>query len=199
MIDHSTPSFSDRLSAHSASRSAMAIALLWGLAEATLFFLVPDIYLGLVALFNWRKGLWATTFTVTGAMIGGVIMYALAVQNPDGMMSLLAHIPLINANMVKSVGEQMRSAGLMAMVTGPLQGTPYKVYAVQAGVQRLPIVPFLLLTIPARLERILPVALAGASGGVLFRPFIQRRTQVVVGLYAALWIGIYALYYWRFR
>lgn len=175
------------------------IAWFWGLAEATLFFLVPDIYLGFVAIFSWRKGLWATAFTVLGAIVGGAIMYALAANNPKRMLDLLTYIPLINVNMVNAVGEQMRVEGLNAMVVGPLQGIPYKVYAVQAGAQRLPFVVFLLLTIPARLERILPVALVGAVGGVLFRSFIRRHTKLVVAAYAAFWLCVYALYYLRLR
>src|SRR6185436_11439838 len=125
-MTHSPSSLFDRLSAHSAARRALVIAFLWGFAEATLFFLVPDIYLGFVALFNWRRGLWATAFTVLGAIVGGAIMYTLAVHSPEGMTSLLTRIPLINALMVKTVGEQMQQAGLIALVTGPLQGIPYK-------------------------------------------------------------------------
>ena len=187
------------LTAHSASRGALVIAFLWGLAEATVFFLVPDIYLGLVALFNWRQGLRATLVTVAGALIGGAIMYALAASNGAVMNQFLSHVPLINADTVNSVAEQMRADGLSALVTGPLQGIPYKVYAAQAGRQGLPLLPFLLITIPARLERILPVALAGAVAGVLFKRFVQKYTRLIVGAYALMWAGIYILYYLRFR
>jgi membrane protein DedA with SNARE-associated domain len=188
-----------RLSAHAASRNALLIAGLWGLAEATLFFLVPDIYIGLVALFNWRRGLWATAFTVLGALVGGAVMYALAANNPPGMQALLTYVPLVSRDMVNTVGEQLRTQGLAALVTGPLQGIPYKVYAVQAGAQRLPFAAFWLLTIPARLERILPVALIGAAAGTLLRSFIQRHTKWVVAAYAAFWLVVYALYFVRLR
>ncbi len=194
-----TSSLYTRLQQHSASTLSIIIAFLWGLAEATLFFLVPDIYLGLVALFNWRRGLWATAATVAGAIVGGAVMYALAANNSEAMIQLLGRIPLINADMVSGVGEQMRTEGLLAMVSGPLQGIPYKIYAVQAGAGRLPLISFLLLTIPARLERILPVAVAGAVVGLVFKKFIQRRATLVVGAYGLMWLGVYVLYYFRFR
>ncbi|MBI3243963.1 MAG: hypothetical protein HYZ49_16900 [Chloroflexi bacterium] len=194
-----TSSLYTRLERHSASTLSIVIAFLWGLAEATLFFLVPDIYLGLVALFNWRRGLWGTAATVAGAIVGGGVMYALAASNGPAMLQLLDRVPLINAGMISNVGEQMRSNGLLAMISGPLQGIPYKVYAVQAGAGRLPLISFLLLTIPARLERILPVAVAGAVVGVVFKKFVRRYTALVVGAYGLMWLGVYVLYYFRFR
>jgi membrane protein DedA with SNARE-associated domain len=93
----------------------------------------------------------------------------------------------------------MRLMGLHALVAGPLQGIPYKVYAAQAGSLGFPLLPFLLITIPARLERILPVALLGAVMGVVFKEFIRHRAKLIAIVYIAFWICIYVLYYMRFR
>jgi membrane protein YqaA with SNARE-associated domain len=188
-----------RLSAYSAAPLVLAAALLWGLAEATFFFIVPDIGIGLIALLSWRKGLWATALALAGALIGGTIMYALALHNAEAASRFLSHIPLIDAELIRSVGVQMRSSGLVAMISGPLQGTPYKIYAVQAGALKLPFLQFLLLSVPARLERILPVAMACCLAGVAFRGFVQRRAGIVVGCYLALWIAVYAFYSWSLR
>ena len=92
------------------------------------------------------------------------------------------------------VSERLHAEGLLALVSGPLLGIPYKIYAVQAGQQQLPLLPFLLVTIPARLERILPAALAGAGAGILFRKFIQQHAGLVAGAYVLLWLGIYGVY-----
>ena len=188
-----------RLANHNNLRGGFVIAFLWGLAEATVFFLVPDIYLGFAGLFNWRKGLLATAFVVAGSVLGGAIMYALAAHNAVEMNKFLTALPLINTDMVNSVKEQVQTNGVGALLTGPLQGIPYKVYAVQAGEQGIPLLSFLLATIPARLERVLPVVLAGAITGVAFRKYIQHHTSLVLGAYVALWGCIYTLYYFRFR
>ena len=188
-----------RLERHTTSNISLVIALLWGLAEGTLFFIVPDVYLGLVALLHWRKGLLATLAAVAGAMIGGAIMYALAVNNGTAMTQLLVLVPLISPEMVRTAAAQMQVGGLGAMLRGPLHGIPYKIYAVQAGRQHLPFLPLLLMTIPARLERFLPVALANAALGTAFKKFIQRHTALVVGAYALMWVGVYVLYYLRVR
>lgn len=188
-----------RLECHSASNRSLVIAFLWGLAEATLFFIVPDVYLGFVALLHWRKGLLATLVSVAGAMIGGAIVYTLAAANGAAINQLLVWIPLIGPEMVHTVAEQMQGSGLIAMVSGPLQTIPYKIYAAQAGQQHLPFIPFLLVTIPARLERFLPVALAGAALGRAFKKFIQRHTALVIGAYALMWVAVYVVYYLRLR
>ena len=180
---------------HSASSGSMVVAFLWGLAEATLFFIVPDVYLGFVALFHWRNGLLATLAALAGAMIGGAILYALAASDGAAVSQLLVRIPLISPEMVRAVAEQMQENGLAAMVSAPLQGVPYKIYAAQAGQQQLPFIPFLLVTVLARLERTLPVALAGAAFGKVFKRFVQRRTALVTGTYALLWVGVYVVYY----
>src|SRR6478672_2734595 len=46
------------------SRGAALIALAWGFAEASLFFIVPDVWIGLLALFHWRAGLRAAGWAV---------------------------------------------------------------------------------------------------------------------------------------
>jgi membrane protein DedA with SNARE-associated domain len=183
-----------RLKHHSSSNISLVVALLWGLAEGTLFFIVPDVHLALVALVHWRKGLLATLAAVAGAMIGGAIMYALAANNGAAMTQLLVLVPLISPRIVNSVAAQVQASGLGAMVSFPLLA-PYKVYAVQAGRQHLPFLRFLLITIPSRLGRILPVTLAGAVLGTAFKKFIQRHTALVVGAYALVWVGVYVSYY----
>ena len=188
-----------RFERHSASNGSLIIACLWGLAEATLFFIVPDVYLGFVALFHWRKGLLATLAAVAGAMIGGAIMYTLAAANGAAINQLLIRIPLISPEMVRTVAEQTQGSGLVAMVSAPLQGIPYKIYAAQAGQQHLPFIPFLLVTVPARLGRFLLVALAGTAFGAAFKRFVRRCTALVIGAYALLWVAMYVVYYLQMR
>lgn len=189
----------DRLRTHGASRLAMGIALAWGAAEATLFFFIPDIYLGFIAIFTWRGGLRATWFALAGALAGGLLMYILAQGDPAGMIALLDFVPLISAEMVGRVGEQLRAGGLATMIFGPLQGIPYKIYAVQSGVLGLPVVPFLLTTILARVGRFLLIALICGLGGGWLRRFIAPRARLVAGVYCLFWIAVYAGYAWSLR
>jgi membrane protein YqaA with SNARE-associated domain len=184
---------------YSDSKAALALAFVWGLAEATLFFIVPDVCLGLIALFNWRKGLLTTLCALAGAMIGGTIMYILGANNPTGMNHVLVSIPLIHINMVDLAYSQLQSAGLVMMVTGPKEGIPYKVFAVQSGILGLPLLQFVLMTIPARMIRFVIVVLLVGTIGVIFRKFIKKYPIVFVVTYAYVWLCIYIAYYLEFR
>jgi membrane protein YqaA with SNARE-associated domain len=188
-----------RVVQHTASRASPITAFVWGLAEATLFFIIPDVYLGFVALFNWRRSLLGTAAAVVGAVLGGAIMYILAASQGSAIDQLIDHVPLINPQLIHTVSENMQESGLSVMINGPKQGIPYKVYAVQAGLQGHPFVSFLFFTIVARLTRILPLTLFFAAVGIVLKKFIQRRTMLVIGAYALVWISIYISYYLRFR
>jgi len=190
-----------RLTGHVKSRWSIIIAFLWGFAEATAFFIVPDVYLGFVALFNWRRGLSAMVATLIGAILGGSVMYVLAMNSPSGINMFLTRVPLIDSALVNAVANQTHTYGLTAVLTGPLKGTPYKLYAAQAGEQSLPFLYFLLMTIPARLERFLPVVLVFGGIGKWFGTFCEKHTKLVMGSYALMWGIIYFVFisYFRFH
>jgi membrane protein YqaA with SNARE-associated domain len=188
-----------RLYEHANSKWPLLIGFLWGFAEATVFFIVPDVYLGFVALFRWNRGLWAMLVAIVGAMVGGSVMYSLAMRDVSTINLFLERIPLINAEMISDIANKMQVHGLITMVNGPLRGIPYKIYAVQAGGQALPYLPFLALTVLARLERLLPVTLLAGALGKRFKNFIERHTPIVVVMYVVIWGIIYFLYYLRFR
>ena len=188
-----------RLSKHANPKLSVIIGFLWGFAEGTAFFIVPDVYLGLVALFNWKRGLWSMIAAVIGAMVGGSVMYGLAMKDLSAVNHFLTRVPLINAEMVADITNKMQADGLITMVNGPLRGVPYKIYAVQAGGLFLPYLSFLLMTILARLERLLPVTLLAGGLGKWFKDFIEQRTVLIVSIYVLIWGMIYLIYYLRFR
>lgn len=187
-----------RLSDHVHSKWSIPIAFLWGFAEATAFFIVPDVYMGFVALFSWRRGLKAAIATLLGAMLGGSIMYMIGMNNPNGMNRFLTYIPLIDSALVNNVADQTRESGVIAVLTGPVRGMPYKIYAAQAGEQSLSFLAFLFMTIPARLERFIPLVLILGGIGQWFRAFLEKHTLLVMGCYVLMWVLIYILFIIRF-
>jgi membrane protein YqaA with SNARE-associated domain len=177
------------------SRTAAAIAFSWGLAEATLFFIVPDVWIGLVALFDWRAGLRAVAWAVLGAVIGGALMYGVGVQlGHDRSAQLLDAIPAISPAMIERVEDEMRARGPASMLLGPLQGTPYKIYARSAGVQAQPLGEFLLWTIPARAARFLLLWTIAAVYGWLVRR-LSPSTGWLLAPYLLAWVVFYAVYF----
>ena len=180
------------------SRAAAAIALGWGFAEATLFFVVPDVWIGLLALVSWRAGLRAVAWTVIGALIGGALIYAVGAGfAPDRSAHLLAAVPAISPAMIAQVETEMRQRGPASMLLGPLRGTPYKIYARTAGVQDQSLAAVLLWTIPARAARFLLIAGLAALWAHLIRRLTPRPIWLLAP-YLLAWTLFYAWYFWTF-
>src|SRR3546814_16266356 len=58
-----------------ATRAAHAVSLLWGFAEATVFFVVPDVWISRRALSSWRAALRGCGFALAGALVGCVLLF----------------------------------------------------------------------------------------------------------------------------
>lgn len=128
-------------------------ALSWGFAEATFFFIVPDVLLSWIALDRVRAAWAACIWATLGALIGGTVMYLWGAIAVNTASAALDYVPAISREMCDTVAGQMRTRGAGALFVGPLAGTPYKIYAVQAGGAQLGLLPFLLISVPARLLR----------------------------------------------
>src|SRR5262245_25681988 len=126
-------------------------ALVWGFGEATLFFLIPDVLLSWVALRDGRPAWVACGWATAGALAGGALMYGWGGVDRDSAVAALDYVPAINRDMIDSVEEQINNHGIGALFFGPLTGTPYKIYAVQAGAGHLGLASFLLVSAPVRL------------------------------------------------
>ena len=174
-------------------RLANALAAFWGLAEATVFFIVPDVLLSWLALRGLRPALLACLYALAGALVGGTAIWVIAQQDPEYLRQLYMRIPAIDAAMLGNVQSQLEATGLIALFIGPLIGTPYKIYALEAAVLELGFIAFLLVSIPARLIRFVLVAsiVAFLNRGLARRLSLRQRQ----GLLLACWTGFYAWYF----
>ncbi|MGH7645928.1 MAG: hypothetical protein ACREMR_10125 [Gemmatimonadales bacterium] len=168
------------------------VAALWGLAEATLFFIVPDVFLSLVAVRDRRGALIACGWAVAGALAGGLVMYQWGRADPGAARAALDAVPAIGAAMIVEVERGLAATGLPALVLGPLIGTPYKIYAVAGGGLGLGLGPFLLVSVPARGVRFVLVTLVAAwvSRGPLAAWPLGRKRAVAL----AVWVAFYGVY-----
>lgn len=169
------------------------VAFLWGLAEATLFFLVPDIWLTILARQGLRTALLACAYALGGALLGGMLMYYWGAEDITGLIAVLDGIPAVNQTMIQETAAQMGDTGLTAMLFGPLSGTPYKIYAGFAGHLDYALWLFLLLSVPARLLRFVAVTLLSHY---LLR-LIQRYfpTANLLLIIVSLWLLFYLFYF----
>lgn len=180
------------------SRAAVILAFAWGLAEATFFFIVPDVLLTLVACRALRPALKATVAALVGALAGGALMYAFGVHKAHTARVFLDHVPAISPALIADVARQISESGLLAVLLGPLKGIPYKIYAVQWGAQDGSFAAFLLISIPARYVRFFLASIAARAIARLLEPLTHHRAVIEVVILSIIWLAFYGFYFARF-
>lgn len=167
-------------------------ALLWGLAEATAFFIVPDVLLSYIALKQPKKALIASLFVLIGALLGGVILYQWASVNNAVALNFLDAVPGISRPLIDRANALMSHNILYGMLAGSFSGVPYKIFCVQAATLHIPLILFIAYSIPARLLRfLLVIGVVWLLRGSLLKR-IEQRTML--NLFVGFW-GIFYLCY----
>jgi len=169
------------------------LAVVWGFAEATLFFIVPDVLLSWIALKSRKRALLACLWVAAGALCGGALIWLLGRENPEAVRQIFTYLPAMTANMATDVHAQLEEIGLVALFIGPLIGTPYKIYAVEAASLGYGLGIFLLISLPARLLRFVIVSLiTGTIANVLHPKLRQRHLRILLGVF---WLLLYGTYF----
>lgn len=173
-------------------RGAGIAGFVWGLAEASFFFIVPDVLISAVALRGGRAVFAAVLGSLLGACIGGAAMFLWSHADPASAHAAVDAVPFIPERLFELAQSLSADHGGLAILIGSFIGVPYKVFAVQAP-ESLSLAAFLGWTLPGRATRFV---LAAVVVSVLARKLQTRwrpRT-LVVGL-AVVWIAIYAGYW----
>lgn len=169
-------------------------ALLWGAAEGFLFFIVPDVIIGLIAMRKGlRAGVIAALLAATGAAVGGGAMYLWAQSRPAQAIAAIAAVPAVSDAMIARADQEMASGWLPAALKGPLTSTPYKVYAALAPSQGVSLPAWIAAAWPVRLPRFLLVAAGMALIGGLARNRISPR--IGLALFTLGWVLFYG-WFW---
>jgi membrane protein DedA with SNARE-associated domain len=174
----------------------MVLALLWGLFEATWFFIIPDVIISYIGLKSLKRALTASALAVGGALLGGTMMYIMSHYYFEETKAFLINIPAINEAMLTKVEHDLEKNGLLAIILGPTKGIPYKIYATYAASSGISYLSFLLVSIPARgIRFILASVTTYLLAGVAFKKYPYRIK--VIG-WLCVWLSIYSFYFWKF-
>lgn len=175
-------------------RRALWLGVLWGFAEGTLFFIVPDVIITLIALFSFRGSVRCMLAVLLGALIGGTLLYVLAAADPDQIIATVNGVPFVTDPMFGAAQDKYRQYGAWGILAGPASGIPFKVYAVLAP-EYISFWSFLLASIPARLGRFIITGAAFAAIGFA----VRHRSQDCVGRlfigHGLFWSAV-CFYYW---
>lgn len=169
-------------------------AFVWGFAEATFFFIVPDLLLtASVVAFGFAYAFRFAVFAAIGAVIGGLAMYWWGAHDIAAALGLLRSVPLIADDLLGRVAAEMNAAYWPVNLSlGALTGAPFKIYAVEAGNLGIHPAVFAAVGFGARLLRF-GFAIALTALGISLARRLGLGRLVPVGL-AAVWITIYGIY-----
>jgi membrane protein YqaA with SNARE-associated domain len=171
----------------------VAAALLWGFAEATVFFIVPDVLLTLVALVAPRRAVAAIVAALAGAMAGGALMHRHAAVDPAAARALVDAVPAVTAAVLERARALLADGLFEGMVRGSVSGLPFKIFAVETGAEGGGLGAFLAAALPARALRFaLAVAATRALALTVFRKLPIRG---LIAVWAVFWIVLYAVYF----
>ena len=172
----------------------MLVALIWGFAEATLFFIVPDVWLSFVAIRRGAaKAFRAMLAAIAGALAGGAFMLLWARNDIATVWQTLDMVPFITPGLLDRVQNELVNHGILAMFTGAFSGAPYKIYAALSGAAGLNLPGFLALSLVARgLRFAAAIALTLAARQVMSR-WLDRDKQTMA--LAGFWVIFYGVYF----
>jgi len=173
----------------------LLLLALWGFAEATLFFVVPDVAISAIAVALGRNaGLVAAAAAVAGALVGGAAMVVWGLDDAAAALRLVERLPAISPAMIEEVRAELAADGLLAVALGGITGVPLKIYAVAAPEAGFGLAEFLAVATLARGLRFAAAALIAdaIARGLLWRFAVATRLGVLAGL----WAVFYAAYWW---
>ncbi len=170
-------------------RCSALIGFLWGLAEGTCFFIIPDLWIGLAAMYSFAGGLAAWGASILGTIVAAVMLWAAVGVGLAPQMLLWS--PDVTAPMIARVTARIAAGGLPYDPGFILSGVPFKVYAVVffAGNGSLAaLLPWLLF---ARLVRIAPTVIVATTLRGIFKNAIEQWYRTWLSLYALFWLVLY--------
>lgn len=172
-------------------------AFIWGVAEATLLFFVPDVLLSYIGVKRGVKAAArASAVAAIGASLGGVLMYLWSTHDAATAREAVLAVPAISDAMAARAENAMAEQGwFAAMLLGPLSSTPYKVYAIFAPHAGAPLPLFMLASVIARLPRFLIVGCGAALIARWLEPRLGRKRVlwVLIGAWMAFYLAFFAL------
>jgi hypothetical protein len=107
------------------------LSFVWGLSEATWFFVIPDVWLSFVALEGFVAAAASTCCAVLGALGGVLLLYAFGAGYPQNALrlpELWSRLPGFYPAMVAEARHHLEDGCSLALEHGLKAGIPFRVY-----------------------------------------------------------------------
>lgn len=168
-----------RAAAFARSPASLWTLFVWGLAEALVFPIVPDVGIALLGLAAPSRAIPLAGAALAGTLVGGAVAYAIG-------PSMLAHAPLVTGPMREAAAGWLATEGAHGVAHQPWSGVPFKVFGLQAAGAGVALGPFLWQTALARGLRFLEVAVVSAVAGRAGRRAAPRAYGATASVLSAM-------------
>jgi membrane protein YqaA with SNARE-associated domain len=167
----------------------------WAVAEATFFFIVPDVLITVAVLrFGPRAGVRLAIVAAIFAALGGLGMWFWGYGDAEAARSAVLHVPAVGPDLLARAHREITQNWFVHLVLGAVTGVPYKLYAVEAGAHGLTPFLFVPASIAARLTRFLvAVGLTTLMSEALTR---LNKPEWRYRVLALAWCLVYGTYFY---
>ena len=172
----------------------IAATVLWAAAEATVFFIVPDVLLtAAVIKLGFRRALLLSLLTAAVASFAGLCMWYWGGRDVGAARYVMLMVPAIGPDLLARAHNDVAHNWFFHLIVGAMTGVPYKLYAVEAGARGINPWLFVPASFAARFWRFFLTALAVAVGKELLSRLDRARWSYAA--WAIAWFLVYATYF----
>ena len=143
--------------------------------------------------------LWAlrsVAWALAGAVVGGLLAFGWGAWSIESANRVMAGLPAIDHAMITAVSSDVADDGPRALVSAPLQGRPYKLYAAATGGLGGSPVALALWTVPGRAWRFVGLTLLFGALEDLRRRYLARIPQwPFFAGWGFFWLVVYARFW----
>lgn len=113
-------------------------AFAWGIAEATVFFLVPDVLVAAASAYRPEAGAAFALAALGGSLAGGLVTYLVSRWKPRAVLAFVEWLPAHTPAYVAVVRQDTRLGGIGALATAAFLGRQFKILAYEAATSGRP-------------------------------------------------------------
>lgn len=170
----------------------MVIIFLWAFLEATIFFIIPDVALTYYAIMQKSKFkiFCANLIAITGAVLGGILIYIMSIQHLNFVEWIMIKIPGIHPYMIEHVTHSLEDKSIFGLIEAPLFGVPYKLYAMMSYHEDISFIVFIVVSFFARLLRFIFTSYLAYILSHIVLKNVNRYVKLLV------WLIVWTIVYW---
>lgn len=170
------------------------ISFFWGFAEATFFFIVPDVWLSRLVIKDKKEAFINIVFATLGAVLGGLLIYSICFYYLETVLKFFTYIPSISDEMIAATNIHIIKEGFsFALLVGMINGIPYKIFAAWAATAQISIVKFIGISLLYRSLRFFIITILSICIASVGRKWMTQKTLYM--LHGICWVVFYIYYF----